>query len=572
MREIYLSDRELQMSRGESDTATEPRPTSPPIDPAALAAQQIRKSLDGKHVCPFCGSVTEDDSGACPRCTMENTPATRKATKDRIGPWYVLQSRNPAAPGMRFDTLLSFVRKGRVKARSIVRGPTTHQLWRFAAQVKGLSREFGVCYGCGGPVENKANRCPHCSRTQTPPVNPDTLLETAAAAVVREPDLRVETEEAEIVVSALSGADDSLAGFKLDPPPGDSIAGVPVVPRNGPTEKPRVVVRPPASAPASGAPRQSQRPAEAPRPAASSARPAPASPSREARPTPRVAPKSDSAPRESKPAGEAFLSAKELATAFKLGLDTNGNYAAANAPNFAAARSPEAAARFDPTRRRKPRRWGRGLLLLVVLAGGGYGALMWVDPAVRSRTLQWVNAAWGKGLDMMTPIDVDRANGQTKALAPAAQTQAKPTGPNVDSATLAATRVDATPKVSPKAEPSPAATQKANSESWDEAFSQATAGAAAASPSSRPATTAPAPVVEKAAPTPPPPPEPTPAEQVASMWRLYGDALDAEGRGDYDAALRDYEQIKKLPPNIWVGGLEIRIENARKAKLQKAGH
>ena len=48
-------------------------------------------------------------------------------------------------PGMRFETLLSFVRKGRVRARSVVRGPTTHQLWRFAAHVKGLSREFGLC-------------------------------------------------------------------------------------------------------------------------------------------------------------------------------------------------------------------------------------------------------------------------------------------------------------------------------------------------------------------------------------------------------------------------------------------
>src|SRR5918998_6723712 len=125
---------------------TIPAPGVPP------APEQVRDALTGKHVCPFCGSVNDTEHGVCVRCTMENSAATRKATKQRIGPWYVLQSRNPAAPGMRFETLLAFVRKGRVKPKSVVRGPTTHQLWKFAAQVKGLSREFGVCYSCGGAV------------------------------------------------------------------------------------------------------------------------------------------------------------------------------------------------------------------------------------------------------------------------------------------------------------------------------------------------------------------------------------------------------------------------------------
>src|SRR5688500_10391769 len=114
-------------------------------DPAR-AHHDVLRGLDGKQVCPFCGSVNERSAAPCQRCGMDNTPDARKATKARIGPWYVLQARNPAAPGMRFETLLSFVRKGRVRARSVVRGPTTHQLWRFAAHVKGLSREFGMCF------------------------------------------------------------------------------------------------------------------------------------------------------------------------------------------------------------------------------------------------------------------------------------------------------------------------------------------------------------------------------------------------------------------------------------------
>ena len=144
----------------------------------------LREKLAGRHVCPFCGTATDAAANQpCPRCTMEDTPATRQATKARIGPWYVLQTRNPSAPGMKFSTLLALVNKGQVTARSIVRGPTTHQLWRFAAHVRGLSREFGICYSCGEPLSRQASICPHCDRPQEPPANPDTLLEVRESVV-----------------------------------------------------------------------------------------------------------------------------------------------------------------------------------------------------------------------------------------------------------------------------------------------------------------------------------------------------------------------------------------------------
>jgi hypothetical protein len=138
-------------------------------------------------VCPFCGNVNDASvtaDGPCPRCTMEDTPATRQATKSRIGPWYVLQTRNPSAPGMKFSTLLALVARGQVTARSIVRGPTTHQLWRFAGHVRGLSREFLVCYSCGEPVSRTDTLCGHCERSQEPPSSPDSLLESRDGASV----------------------------------------------------------------------------------------------------------------------------------------------------------------------------------------------------------------------------------------------------------------------------------------------------------------------------------------------------------------------------------------------------
>ena len=159
-----------------------------PVSDDRSSANVIREGLSGKAVCPFCGSQnaiaansTTNSQGPCPRCTMEDTAATRQATKARIGPWHVLQTRNPAAPGMRYATLLALVNKGQVTARSVVRGPTTHQLWRYAAHVKGLSREFGVCYSCGESIDKTASHCPHCDRAQEPVGNPDALLEAREA-------------------------------------------------------------------------------------------------------------------------------------------------------------------------------------------------------------------------------------------------------------------------------------------------------------------------------------------------------------------------------------------------------
>jgi hypothetical protein len=72
---------------------------------------------------------------------------------------------------------MTLVQKGRVTAQSVLRGPTTGQFWKHAAKVKGVSREFGLCWNCGGDVARNARACVNCKRLQEPPVNPDILLE-----------------------------------------------------------------------------------------------------------------------------------------------------------------------------------------------------------------------------------------------------------------------------------------------------------------------------------------------------------------------------------------------------------
>jgi hypothetical protein len=160
---------------GPNRPAASATPAPPPPTP-------LDSVVDG-HVCPFCGLVRDiteefDATAPCPRCTLADTPTTRNATKARIGPWHVRQMRNPWAPGMRWETLLALIKRGQVTRDSVVRGPTTHQLWKRASEVKGLSREFGVCYSCGADLDAAANLCGHCNRLQEPPANPNVLVET----------------------------------------------------------------------------------------------------------------------------------------------------------------------------------------------------------------------------------------------------------------------------------------------------------------------------------------------------------------------------------------------------------
>jgi hypothetical protein len=42
-------------------------------------------------------------------------------------------------------------------------------MWTFASRVKGLSREFGLCWYCGEGIETTAETCNRCSHSQVPP-------------------------------------------------------------------------------------------------------------------------------------------------------------------------------------------------------------------------------------------------------------------------------------------------------------------------------------------------------------------------------------------------------------------
>lgn len=506
------------------------------------AHHELLRGLDGKQACPFCGSVSERSASACARCGMENTPEARKATKSRIGPWYVLQARNPAAPGMRFETLLSFVRKGRVRARSVVRGPTTHQLWRFAAHVKGLSREFGLCFSCGSAIDPTANICPQCNRLQEPPVNPDVLLENegddARAPIYRElpsppaaqqPAVPVpaapEPEEADIVIPALGG---------LEPQE---------------QHEPAKFSESPVAA-------QVQDTFSAPVPM-----PSP-KPSREPSPLPRV---TESNPftvggnrrKQAADSSSSFLSAKELAAAFKLSFDPSADMEHADVPDQMPAgalpdgmrpqaimpRAPmamsQSSAPREPGRRRRALK--KFVLFLLILAGTGFVTMLWVDPTFRERSIQWTNTTWSRIHRYATGADTRPA--ATKE--PAMPDEIPDPPAIVKSSSL--DEVDLKrPAVVEVKTPAPAAEQTSEQ---------------AAPPAVEPQ--APPPVAKS------PDPEPAPSARVDAsddegnskkVNELWQKAWDSVRAGDYPSAVKAYQEIQKLPRKYWPGDLETKLK------------
>jgi hypothetical protein len=130
--------------------------------------------LMGRHddlecLCPFCGAFNATVGKPCSNCQTEDNSASRAAVRQRGGRWFVLQTNQQNAPGMSFDELQSLVQQNRVTSRSVVRGPGTSHLWRLASKVRGLSREFRLCYSCGGEIETFETNCPHCDRSQAHP-------------------------------------------------------------------------------------------------------------------------------------------------------------------------------------------------------------------------------------------------------------------------------------------------------------------------------------------------------------------------------------------------------------------
>jgi len=214
-----------------------------------------------------------------------------------------------------------------------------------------------------------------------------------------------------------------------------------------------------------------------------------------------------------------------------------------------------------------PRRWLLKTLVAVVLLLAAAGAGIWYFmPEYRQPAIQWTQHAWATLRTRWNAIDWPRWS-----TSPAAPTnrpaKARPQPPIAPSGGVAHDnqgRADqAKSGESSRASEPPAAL--AQSPQTPPRSEPQQAAAAPSRQSAPPAATAPPQTTKKPEPQPQTaPPAVQTADAIGESRRLYNQALDAEGRGDYASAVRCYEQIKQLPRSVWQADLQLRLDLAKR--------
>jgi len=112
-------------------------------------------------ICPFCGE-TQPETDRCRACRSGLDRAARRRLANSMGPWFVRDEDRPFVPGISYEALVGAVERGEIDRFTIVRGPTTRQLWTIAKRVPGLAHLLGWCHGCGTTVDADDHGCYAC--------------------------------------------------------------------------------------------------------------------------------------------------------------------------------------------------------------------------------------------------------------------------------------------------------------------------------------------------------------------------------------------------------------------------
>jgi hypothetical protein len=308
----------------------------------------------------------------------------------------------------------------------------------------------------------------------------------------------------------------------------------------------------------------------------------------------------------------SFLSAKELAAAFKLSFDPGADMDAVDVPDQIPAgalpdgmrpgalggmtglrqpmglpAAPTAAVRPGPRRRGGFRKF---VLFCLILAVTGLGVLLWVDPAFRAAAVERVKVtvaklqAYANGADKRTP-DGARGGVTPPPAAPDEFDVPAPAMPSTEPTSAPATAPAPRPapdeRAGPRELPEPGPQPQPAAARPDAVADQPTLvpptpappreAKRASPPASKTTTTnadnakpqAPAP----AAPANAPKPSGVDADEIAkaTTWRqLYRIAGRAEQRSDYVTALRAFEKVKTLPADQQPTSIDLNLSRVRR--------
>ncbi len=113
-------------------------------------------------ICPICGDA-QNETSICVRCGTSLEKDSLLIAEGTIGPWWVREDDKSFHPGMTYDHLADLAKKGKIQRHSLLRGPTTRQLWTVARYVPGIAHLLERCHQCGEHVRIKERSCPKCN-------------------------------------------------------------------------------------------------------------------------------------------------------------------------------------------------------------------------------------------------------------------------------------------------------------------------------------------------------------------------------------------------------------------------
>lgn len=112
-------------------------------------------------LCPYCG-LHQPAAGSCSGCGGRFDIWSIAATQQDMGAWFVRRSKLPHFVGRSQESIVASIKAGELGIDSIVRGPSTRQLWTVARRASGIAHLFGRCYACQGPVLADRPECSAC--------------------------------------------------------------------------------------------------------------------------------------------------------------------------------------------------------------------------------------------------------------------------------------------------------------------------------------------------------------------------------------------------------------------------
>jgi hypothetical protein len=121
-------------------------------------------TIMAKHrilVCPICGD-TQPETNVCRVCETFLEPEGLALAEGAIGPWWIRNEELPFRPGKTYEHMAELAKNAKIDLDTIMRGPTTRQLWKPARRVKGIAHLLGRCHKCGEHVEPDSISCTNC--------------------------------------------------------------------------------------------------------------------------------------------------------------------------------------------------------------------------------------------------------------------------------------------------------------------------------------------------------------------------------------------------------------------------